>query len=44
MDALKFLQTAKRICNTGCDKTLSCTGCCLHEEPTQRDRCMAGGV
>ena len=31
MDALKFLQTAKRICNTGCDKNLSCTGCCLHD-------------
>ena len=31
MDALKFLQTAKRICNAGCDKNLSCTGCCLHD-------------
>lgn len=31
MDALKFLKTAKRICNAGCDKNLTCTNCCLHD-------------
>ena len=31
MDALKFLQTAKRICSAGCDKSLTCTNCCLHD-------------
>lgn len=28
MDALKFLKTAKRICNAGCDKN---TNCCLYD-------------
>ena len=31
MDALKFLKTAKRICNAGCDKNLTCMNCCLHD-------------
>lgn len=31
MDALKFLQTAKRICNAKCDKNMTCTNCCLHD-------------
>lgn len=31
MDALKFLQTAKRMCNAGCDKNVPGTNCCLYD-------------